>query len=111
MAKYHNKKMIIDGITFDSKKEGYRYQELKLLEKAGEITHLQLQPKFILQESFKKNGRTFREIAYISDFSYCDESSGSQVVVEDCKGFRTKEYQIKKKLFEKRYPDLTLVEI
>ena len=47
-AKYGNRKAVIDGITFDSKKEAQRYTELKLLEKAGKITGLQLQREFEL---------------------------------------------------------------
>ena len=55
--KYRNKKVAIDGIVFDSQAEGKRYQELKLLLKNGDIKDLELQPRFILQDSFKKNGK------------------------------------------------------
>ena len=68
MSKYRNRKTIHDGITFDSKGEANRYCELKILERAGEISDLTLQPKFTLQESFKKNGKTHRAITYIADF-------------------------------------------
>lgn len=51
--KYGNIKTVIDGIKFDSKRESERYLELKLLEKAGEISDLKLQPRFILQHGFK----------------------------------------------------------
>lgn len=71
MNKYKNKKVQIDMYVFDSIAESRRYKELALLEKAGEIENLQLQPKFLLQESFKKNGKTYRKIEYIADFSYC----------------------------------------
>ena len=53
MNKYYNQKITIDGHEFPSKKEGNRYLELKLLQKAGEISNLELQPRFLLQESFK----------------------------------------------------------
>lgn len=71
MNKYKNQKIQIDRYVFDSVAEGRRYRELKILERAGEITDLQLQPKFLLQEAFKKNGKTYRKIEYIADFMYC----------------------------------------
>ena len=98
--KYSNKKIIIDGITFHSRAEGNRYSELKLLEKKGLITDLELQPKFLLQESFKYNNETIRSIHYIADFKYIDIKT-SQLIVEDQKGFKTKDYILKKKWFLK----------
>lgn len=68
--KYKNKKTQVDMYVFDSIAESRRYKELALLEKAGEIKDLQLQPRFLLQESFKKNGKTYRKIEYIADFMY-----------------------------------------
>ena len=105
MNKYYNKKVVIDGIKFDSIAEGSRYKELKLLERAGEISNLELQPKFLLQEGFKKNGKTYRKIEYIADFMY--EEKG-QVVVEDSKGMETDVFKLKHKLFEYKYPGLEL---
>ena len=105
MSKYKNKKVQIDMYVFDSIAESRRYKELALLEKAREIENLQLQPKFLLQESFKKNGKTYRKIEYIADFMY--EEKG-KVIVEDVKGMETKEFKIKRKLFEYKYPDLEL---
>ena len=60
--KYNNKKIQVDIYVFDSIRESQRYKELKLLERAGEISNLELQPKFLLQESFKKNGKTYKAI-------------------------------------------------
>ena len=108
--KYHSKKTAIDGITFDSKKEANRYCELKLLEKAGKIKDLKLQHKFELQPLFKKSGKTYRPIYYIADFTYFDLER-MRNVVEDVKGFKTKEYMLKKKMFEYKYPDLTIIEV
>lgn len=105
MNKYRNKKIQIDCYVFDSIAEGKRYKELVLLEKAGEIENLQLQPKFLLQESFKKKGKTYRKIEYIADFMY--EEKG-QVIVEDVKGKETDVFKLKHKLFEKKYPGLEL---
>ena len=73
MNKYRNKKVQVDMYVFDSIRESQRYKELKLLEKTGEISNLELQPRFLLQDSFKKNGRTFRKIEYIADFMYCKD--------------------------------------
>lgn len=110
MNKYHNKKITIDGITFDSKKEGNRYLELKLLLRANEIKDLELQPRFELQPSFKKNNKTYRKIEYVADFKYFDNRL-NKIVVEDTKGYRTKEYILKKKLFEYQYKDYELEEL
>ena len=99
-SKYKNKKVMIDNILFDSKKEANYYTYLKLLEKAGKITDLELQKKFILQPSFKLNGKTYRAITYIADFVY---KENGQVHVVDTKGYRTQVYKIKKKLFMKKY--------
>ena len=110
ISKYHSKKVIIDGITFDSEKEGKRYQELKLLEKAGLIKNLELQKEFELQPSFKKNGKTYRKISYKADYYYYDNHLDKYVVV-DTKGFKTDVYKIKKKMFEYKYQDLELIEL
>lgn len=100
--KFKNKKIIIDGIKFDSKKEGKRYEELKLLEKANLIKNIQLQVKYELQPKYKINNKTIRAINYIADFVYYDNEK-NQLIVEDSKGYRTDVYKIKKKLFEYRY--------
>ena len=103
MNKYRNKKITIDGITFDSIKEGGRYRVLKLLVKAKEIKNLELQKKFELQPSYTNaNGKHIRAINYLADFYYYDNKLGCYVV-EDVKGFRTKEYLLKKKMFEYKY--------
>lgn len=97
-TKYKSKKTIIDGITFDSKKEAKRYSELKLLLKSGQITDLELQKEFILLPSRKgENGKVKeRSVKYKADFVYRDKN-GKQIV-EDTKGFKTAEYIIKRKL-------------
>lgn len=108
--KYSNKKVILDDIKFDSKREGNRYMELKILEKAGLIKELELQKEFELQPSFKKNGKTYRKITYKADFYYFDNHL-NRYVVEDVKGFKTDVYSLKKKMFEYKYPDLELLEV
>lgn len=109
-SKYHSKKVILDGIEFDSKKEAKRYSELKLLERAGQIKDLELQKVFELQPSFKKNNKTYRKTTYKADFCYFDNEKG-KYIVEDVKGFKTEVYKLKKKMFEYKYQDLELKEI
>lgn len=106
MAKYHNRKTVLDGITFDSEGEANRYAELKLLQRAREISDLELQPRFTLLPTFKKNGKTHRAITYTADFKYIDKDGST--VVEDFKGYETDTFKIKRKLFEHKYPDLEL---
>lgn len=108
--KYYAKKTTVNGIEFDSRKEAYRYQELLLLQRAGAIQDLQLQVKYVLipaqYEIYAKWGKTGkrlkdgkrlveRECSYVADFVY---TLDGKLVVEDTKGFRTKDYAIKRKL-------------
>ena len=108
MSKYRARKTEIDGIKFDSKKEAKRYIALRELEKKGNIEKLMLQPRFLLQEGFRKNGKTYRKIEYVADFMY--EQDG-KLIIEDVKGIKTDVYKLKQKLFEKKYQDLTIKEI
>lgn len=102
VSKYRSKKTVIDGQVFDSKKEANRYQELLLLEKAGMIKNLSRQVKFVLIPSQRdENGKLIeRECSYKADFMY---EEGIKTVVEDVKGYRTKEYIIKRKLLLYQY--------
>lgn len=107
-AKYHSKKEICDGITFDSKSECNRYRQLKVLERTGEIAGLKLQPSYLLQEGFQgNNGKSYRPIYYRGDFRYLEKSTG-HIVVEDVKGVETQVFRLKEKMFRKRYPDIDL---
>lgn len=104
MNKYRNKKTIIDGIKFDSIVEGRRYKELKILEKGNCVTDLKLQPKFELQTKFTNaKGEHIRAITYKADFSYIENG---KIIVEDVKGVETKDFKLKKKLFEYKYKDV-----
>jgi hypothetical protein len=104
MSKYNAKKVIVDGITFDSKKESKRYLELKQMQENGEIHDLQLQVPFELIPSFeividgKKRKR--RRMEYIADFVYYINNTK---IVEDVKGRKTEVYKIKKKIFEYKF--------
>ena len=93
--KYSNVKTEVDGITFDSKKEANRYVLLKLLERAGQITDLVLQPKFLIADAVILDGRKQRARYYIADFQYVDTATG-KTVVEDVKGMKTATYRAKR---------------
>ena len=94
-SKYHARKVSVDGITFDSKKEARRWSELKLMESAGIITDLQRQVTFQLLPSQKGEGRTERPAKYVADFVY---QENGKTVVEDTKGMKTRDYILKRKL-------------
>lgn len=118
MSKYKSRKIVRDGEKFDSLKEYKRYCELRLLEKAGQISNLQRQVKFVLIPAQyecaidKKTGKfkqkcVERECSYYADFVYWKDGYR---VVEDTKGFKTKDYIIKRKMM--RYMnDIAIVEI
>ena len=116
--KYHSEKIVVHGITFDSKKEATRYEELTLLEKSGAIQNLQRQVKYVLIPKQLIDGKVVeRECVYIADFVYqvplsidkhyatkdgitgrITVNCGFETVVEDTKGVRTPDYIIKRKL-------------
>jgi len=110
MNKYHAKKTIVDNITFDSKKEAGRYGELRILERAGEITDLVCQPVYVLQEGFIYRGRKIQPITYRADFSYSEKHTVFLDkwidVVEDVKGVQTQLFKVKAKMFKRIYPEI-----
>lgn len=79
MNKYHARKTEIDGLVFDSRAEANRYLQLKLLERAGEITDLELQVRYDLRVNEAK------VCDYVADFRYRENG---RVVVEDVKGYK-----------------------
>lgn len=101
-SKYGSRKVVRDGMTFDSQIEYKRYCELLLLQRAGAIHGLNRQIEFVLipaQYEVKdgKKGRCLeRSVKYIADFLYT--TNDGERVVEDTKGFKTKDYIIKRKL-------------
>jgi hypothetical protein len=109
-VKYHNKKTVVNGIEFDSKKEARRFQELWLMQRAGQITGLELQKEYVLIPAqyqfyarYGKKGQRLKDgkkciekaVTYRADFVYVENG---ETVVEDAKGMRTKEYIIKRKM-------------
>ena len=110
MRKYHNKKTFIDGIKFDSKLEAERYAQLKMMERAGVIRDLELQPEYELIPSFKKDGKTWRKTVYKADFRYI-LAEDDKTIIEDVKGSTaviTDVFRLKQKLFEYKYPELNI---
>ena len=108
--KYGNKKVKVDGHTFDSMREANRYRELKLMERAGAIKDLELQPKFELIPTIRTERETLYKVSYYADFRYIDTKTGG-VVVEDVKGYKTKEYVLKKKMLLHKYKGIDFREI
>lgn len=89
--KYNAQKAVVDGITFDSKKEAKRYSELKLLVQSGVITNLRLQVPYILYSKSQYGGVR----KYLADFVYIENG---KEIVEDVKGHKTKEYSLKRRM-------------
>lgn len=103
-SKYHAVPTVIDNIRFASKAEARRYQELKMLEKAGKVRNLKLQPKYPLVFS-PGAGRDVANVgSYIADFWYLAVERGvERPVIEDVKGVKTPVYRLKKKMVEAIY--------
>ena len=100
MNKYHNKKVFWRGEKFDSKRERDRYAELLLLQKARKITGLSRQVEFQLTPNIRIDGQLIRKSVYIADFTYWEDG---KFIVEDCKGYRTDVYKLKKKMIAEKY--------
>lgn len=96
--KYGNRKVTLDGYQFDSVREATRYSQLQLLQRAGQITGLELQPRFeLIPKQCRDDGKPERACEYVADFRYTDTRTGKQVI-EDAKGMRTRDYIMKRKL-------------
>lgn len=102
-SKYGSSKTTVDGIVFHSRKEANRYCDLKILERAGNIKELQRQVKFEIHPQFvTEEGVTIKKVCYIADFVYFDMKLQTKVI-EDTKGFCTKEFLKKWKQMQERY--------
>jgi len=97
-SKYGNRKVVVDGITFDSAREGARYAKLAAMRTAGEITDLRIQVPFEVVPTAIVGGRKRPARRYIADFVYRD--AAGTLVVEDVKGMRTAVYSIKRQLMK-----------
>lgn len=106
--KYHARKVVAQGQVFDSEKEYARYLELKLLEKAGEISQLERQVKYdLIPKQMDEEGKMIeRPTVYVADFQYRDNNTG-EFIVEDVKGYRRGQayavFSLKRKLMLWRY--------
>lgn len=110
--KYGAQPTTVDGIRFASKAEARRYTELKLLEQAGEIRELELQPKFPLMAPGRGTGGPYERVClghYVADFRYRAGPRGI-LTIEDVKGMKTPLYRWKKKHVEAQY-GITIQEI
>ena len=102
-------KVEIDGIKFASPGEAERYLELCIRNIKGELW-FRCQPKFEIQPKFRKKRILYREISYIADFEITFPDG--HIEIEDVKGwggYTTPEFKLKRKLFEFKYPDFTLI--
>jgi hypothetical protein len=112
-TKFHNRKLVADGESFDSQAEYRVWQERQLQERSGEIRHLKRQVRYELQPRFKHEGKWVRAITYEADFEYEETATGKRVV-EDVKGRRggrgrgtqTEVFNLKRKLFLYRFPEI-----
>lgn len=105
MTKYHARKTQVNGITFGSRLEADRYQQLLLLEKAGEIAELKLQPELQIMEGWvdSETGEKHRSRFYVGDFKYLDMASHTWVI-EDTKGVETAVFGLKWEYVQSEYP-------
>ncbi len=103
-SKLRNVKKEIDGILFASGLEARAYLILKLWERAGRISALELQPRYLLLPGIINQARP---VYYVADFCFYDEQEQRDRVV-DCKGFQTATFKLKSKMFAARYPLLRL---
>lgn len=107
-SKYRAVAVKVDGVRFASKAEAKRYAELRLLERSGEISHLELQPRFDLTVNGQSLG------FYKADFRFFTRPTNTkrgEFVVEDVKGVKTPLYVLKRKLTEALYPGVKIVEV
>lgn len=108
-SKYHNKIAYYNGIAFDSIKERDYYADVLLpLKWAGEIKSIDMQVSFVLQPPFKHGGKTIKGIKYVADFVITYPDGRKKVI--DTKGYRTKEYKLKRKMLLYKYPEIDFEE-
>lgn len=108
MSKYKSKKVIIDGIKFDSKDESLYYLYLKDLKEKGEIRDFGLQEKFVLQDSFMKDGKKHREITYTPDFAIYHLNGSIEYIDVKSLGTATQQGELRRKMWDFRYRDKKL---
>jgi hypothetical protein len=101
-SKYNAKKVVVDGIKFDSQAEANFYEHLKQAKEEGIIHKFSLQPEYELQPKFTNpRGKVIQPIKYKADFLTVNWQGEQRVI--DIKGVETADFKIKKKLFEYKY--------
>lgn len=108
MSKYNSKKIVIDGITFDSKDEGKYYEHLKSLKAKGKILNFERQPKFIVNDAYTYFGKRKRAITYTPDFTVYHLDGSMEYTDVKTLGTATQQGELRRKLFESRYNDKKL---
>lgn len=108
-SKYHARKIEKYGRTWDSLKELREYERLLMLQRAGEIMDIELQPQFELQPKFTYGGKTERAITYKADFKVTYNDGRIEII--ECKGYKTRDYVLRRKMLLYRHPDINFVEI
>lgn len=104
MSKYNNKKTIVDGIKFDSEMESHYYIYLKELKEAGVVLDFELQPVYVLQEGFVKDGKKIKPITYKADFRVLYTDGHEEVI--DVKGQLLSDFKLKRKMLLYKYRDI-----
>jgi hypothetical protein len=105
-TKYNSSKVEFQGITFDSKQEFDFYLELLSQKERGEISEIQLQPKFELLPKYEYQGKKKQGISYTADFAVV---KNGELVIFDVKGMETQQGNMRRKMFEQKYPKYNLV--
>ncbi len=110
----NTRRKVVDGIAFRSTLESQVYQLLKLWQAAGTIRNLILQPRFELQEKFKRDGKTERAMHYTPDFQFQRKPVAPSLfwadVVIEAKGHKTEAYRMRRKMFLLKYPYIEFME-
>lgn len=109
MNKYHNHKITAEGETFDSRDEYQYYLYLLKLKAEGKILNFERQPTYELQPKFKKNGKTYRAITYTPDFLVYWNNGDETLVDVKSLGTATQQGELRRKLFEYKYPNISLI--
>lgn len=103
-TKFNNQKTDVDGIRFDSRKEAKYYEDLLWLQRTGTVKSIELQPEFVLQPGYEREGKKIRPIIYRADFKVTE--ADGHIYYVDTKGMRTQVYLLKKKMLLYKYPDI-----
>ena len=103
MSKYNNRRVTLDGITFDSQAEARRYEQLRLLQQAGDISELNVHERIVIVPAECIDGKMEHDLHYEADFTYL---SDGWRVVEDVKGVQTPLFRLKWRLLRQRWAGL-----